>query len=134
MSDQPNAVVRQGAAALWGIARNVQFRSEVGASRHAVQVLTFRLEQRDALGTELSPVLVELRGAALEGQILDGEEVAVAGKWRHGRVVAQEVVSQTTGASMRARRPSAWLLVPFGILLLMVLAFFALVTVAITRG
>ncbi|HET6738313.1 MAG TPA: hypothetical protein VFH76_05250 [Kribbella sp.] len=134
MSDQPNAVVRQGAAALRGVARNVQFRSEVGASRHAVQVLTFRLEQHDALGTELAPVLVELRGAALEGQVLDGEEVTVAGKWRHGLVVAQEVVSQTTGASVRARKPSAWLFVPLVILLLMVLAVFALVAVAITRG
>lgn len=134
MGDQPNAVVRQGAAALRGVARNVQFRSEVGASRHGVQVLAFRLEQHDALGTELAPVLVELRGSALEGQVIDGEEVTVAGKWRHGLVVAQEVVSQTTGASVRARRPSAWLLVPLVILLLMVVAVFALVMVAITSS
>jgi hypothetical protein len=127
MSDQPNAVVRRGAAELTGVARNVQFRSELRGEHGSIQVLTFHLEQYDAVGKELQPALVELRGVSLEGQVTDGEQVTVAGKWRNGRVVAKQVTSQTTGATVGARRPSVWLIVPFVILLLVVLAFIAFV-------
>lgn len=115
MSDQSNAVVRRGAAELSGVVRNVQFRSELRSENGSVQVLTFQLEQHDAVGKQLQPALVELRGVSLEGQVADGEQVTVAGKWRNGRVVAKEVVSQTTGASIRARRPPLWVAVPVGI-------------------
>jgi len=126
MSDQPNAIVRRGPAQLRGVARNVQYRSETRSENGAIQVLSFRLEQPG-----LQPVQVELRALALEGQVVDGEEVSVTGKWRSGRVVAQEVVSRSTGAAVRARKPPLWLAVPvaiaFGV-------FFALVLYFIIRG
>ncbi len=131
MSDQSNAVVRRGAAELSGVVRNVQFRSELRGENGSVQVLTFQLEQHDAVGKQLQPVLVELRGLSLEGQVGDGEQVTVAGKWRNGRVVAKEVVSQTTGALLRARRPPLWVAVPVAILFV---AFFAFVLYFIIRG
>ncbi|MFI5692110.1 hypothetical protein ACIA58_09750 [Kribbella sp. NPDC051586] len=127
MSDQSNALARRGAAELRGVVRNVQFRSERHGDEGSVQVLTFHLEQHDAVGKQLQPTLVELRGTSLEGQVTDGEEVTVAGKWRKGRIVAKQVTSQTTGATVGARRPSVWLIVPFVILLLVVLAFIAFV-------
>jgi hypothetical protein len=129
MSDQPNAVARRGAADLQGTVRNAQFRSELRGERGSLQVLTFHLEQYDAVGKQLQPVLVELRGVSLEGQVIDGEQVTVAGKWRNGRVVAKQVVSQTTGATVGARKQPLWLLVPFVVLLLIVLAFIAYVAV-----
>jgi len=69
MSDQPNAVARRGAADLQGTVRNAQFRSELRGERGSLQVLTFHLEQYDAVGKQLQPVLVELRGVSLEGQV-----------------------------------------------------------------
>ena len=131
MSDQSNAVVRRGAAELSGVVRNVQFRSELRGENGSVQVLTFQLEQHDAVGKQLQPALVELRGLSLEGQVADGEQVTVAGKWRNGRVVAKQVVSQTTGASIRARRPPLWVAVPVAIIFA---AFFAFVLYFIIRG
>jgi hypothetical protein len=131
MSDQPNAVVRRGPALLRGVAQNVQYRSEARSENGAIQVLTLRLAQQDNVGKELQPVLVELRGAALEGQVVEGEEVTVAGRWSNGRVVAKEIVSQTTGAAVRARRPPLWLAVPVGIAFLV---FFALVLYFIFSG
>ena len=126
MSDQPNAIVRRGAAELRGVARNVQYRSETRSDNGAIQVLTFRLEQPG-----LQPVQVELRAPALQGQVVDGEEVTVSGKWRDGRVVAREIVSQTTGATVRARKPPLWLALPVGIAFLV---FFAFVVYFIVRG
>ncbi|HEY3558632.1 MAG TPA: hypothetical protein VGL05_14270 [Kribbella sp.] len=126
MSDQPNAIARRGPAQLRGVARNVQYRSETRSENGAIQVLTFRLDQPG-----LQPVQVELRALALEGQVVDGEEVSVTGKWRSGRVVAQEIVSQSTGAAVRARKPPLWLAVPVAIAFLV---FFALVLYFIVRG
>ncbi|MEU4193083.1 hypothetical protein AB0E69_14380 [Kribbella sp. NPDC026611] len=131
MSDQQNAVVRRGAAELRGIAQNVQYRSEGRSENGSIQVLTFRLAQQDSVGTPQQPVLVELRATALEGQVVDGEDVTVTGKWRSGRVVAKEIVSQTTGAAVRARRPPLWVAVPVAILFA---AFFAVVLYFIIRG
>jgi hypothetical protein len=131
MSDQSNAVVRRGAAELSGVVRNVQFRSELRGEHGSVQVLTFQLEQHDAVGKLLQPTLVELRGVSLEGQVSDGEQVTVAGKWRNGRVVAKQVTSLTTGALVGARNPPVWLMIPFVILFLVVLGFIAFVAVKI---
>ncbi|MFF0266645.1 hypothetical protein [Kribbella sp. NPDC004536] len=131
MSDQPNAVARRGPAVLRGTAQNVQYRSEGRMDQNSVQILTFRLERRDEVGTQLPPVLVELRGLALEGQLVEGENVIVTGKWRSGRVVANKVLSEVTGALVRARKPPLWLAVPVGIAFLV---FFALVVYFIVRG
>lgn len=134
MSNQSNALARRGAAELRGVVRNVQFRSELRGENGSIQVLTFHLEQHDGVGKQLQSTLVELRGVSLEGQVSDGEEVTVAGKWRKGRVVAKQVTSQTTGATVGARRPSVWLIVPFVILLLVVLAFIAFVVHGMVAG
>ena len=98
MSDQPNALVRRGQAQLRGVAQNVQYRSEMRSENGAVQVLTFRLEQPGR-----RPVQVELRTFALKGQVVDGETVTVSGRWRGGRLVAREVLSESTGVAVRGR-------------------------------
>ncbi|MFD7153897.1 hypothetical protein ACFV9C_04835 [Kribbella sp. NPDC059898] len=126
MSDQPNAMARRGQAQLRGVARNVQYRSEARSENGAVQVLTLRLEQPG-----LQPVQVELRALALEGQVVDGEQVSVAGKWRGGRLVAREIRSESTGVAVRARKPPLWLALPVGIAFLV---FFAFVVYFIVRG
>jgi hypothetical protein len=131
MSDQSNALARRGAAELRGVAQNVQYRSEGRSENGSVQVLTFRLARHDAVGNPQQPVLVELRATALEGQLVDGEEVTVTGKWRRGRIVAKEIVSLSTGAAVRARRTPLWVAVPVAIVFA---AFFAFVLYFIIRG
>jgi hypothetical protein len=131
MSDQSNALARRGAAELRGVAQNVQYRSEGRSENGSVQVLTFRLARHDAVGNPQQPVLVELRATALEGQLVDGEEVTVTGKWRSGRIVAKEIVSLSTGAAVRARRTPLWVAVPVAIVFA---AFFAFVLYFIIRG
>ncbi|HZX03735.1 hypothetical protein, partial [Kribbella sp.] len=115
MSDDLNAMARRGPAQLRGIARNVQYRSEARSENGAIQVLTLRLEQHDNVGKELQPVQVELRALALQGQVVDGESVTITGKWRGGRLVAREIVSESTGVAVRGRKPPLWLAVPVGI-------------------
>ncbi|MGZ0149215.1 hypothetical protein ACXJJ3_19260 [Kribbella sp. WER1] len=117
MSDQPNALARSGSAQLRGVARNVQYRSEARSDNGAIQVLTFRLEQPGQ-----QPVQVELRTLALTGQVVDGEDVTVSGKWRGGRLVAREILSTSTGVAVRGQRPPWWLVAPIGIAILVVFA------------
>jgi hypothetical protein len=57
--------------------------------------------------------------------------VIVTGKWRNGRIVAKEIVSRSTGAAVRARRPPLWVAVPVAILFV---AFVAFVLYFIVRG
>ena len=111
---------RRGAQDVRGTARAVDVRSEAPLNQNAsVQVLTFRVERYDAHGNRVPPILVELRGASLEGRLADGDEVQVSGRWRGGLLVAKEVLSLTTGATVRARS------IPMWVTLLVVLAFLA---------
>lgn len=126
MTDQPNATPRGGPAQLHGVAQNVQYRSEMRSENGAVQVLTFRLEQPG-----LQPVQVELRALALKGQVVEGENVTVTGRWRGGRLVAREIVSESTGVAVRGRKPPWWLAVPVAIAFLV---FFALVVYFVLHG
>ncbi|WP_427886373.1 hypothetical protein ACQHIV_27265 [Kribbella sp. GL6] len=126
MSDQPNAIVRRGPAQLRGVARNVQYRSEARSENGAIQVLTLRLEQPG-----LSPVQVELRALALEGQVVEGEEVTVSGRWRRGRLVAREILSQSTGVAVRGRKAPLWLVLP---VVIAFLAMFGLVLYFVIVG
>src|SRR3712207_645850 len=72
---------RRGAGAVRGTARMVSIRSEPGQNA-STQVMTFRVERYDQHGDRLPPALVEIRGYSLEGNLSDGEEVAVSGTWR----------------------------------------------------
>jgi len=89
-----------GHAQVRGVARAIQHRSDGGAS-----VLSFRVERYDRSGNRLPPVPIELRGPQLSGQLSEGEEVAVTGKWRHGTIRAHTIVNITTAAHIRV---SSW--------------------------
>ena len=87
-----------------GTAYAVNLRSE-SRSRGAVQVLAFRVERYDQLGNRLDPVAVELRGKSLEGQISDGTQVIVTGRWRRGGLfVARSVYNVDARAELGSRR------------------------------
>jgi hypothetical protein len=58
------------------------------------------VEQYDLAGNRLQPVGVELqwyRG----GQLSDGEEVDVVGRWKDGTLEADRILNLTTGAQVR---------------------------------
>jgi hypothetical protein len=88
----------RGHARVRGVARAVQLRDQENG-----HILSFRVEQYDRAGNRLRPIAVELKGAGLSGQLGDGEEVEVTGKWRHGTIRARTVVNITTGAHVRVR-------------------------------
>lgn len=91
-------------AQVCGVARAVQLRTQ-SDGKH---VLSFRVERYDRSGNRLRPVPVELRGNELSGQLSDGDEVKVAGRWRRGTIRARTVVNITTGAHVRAAA-NGWL-------------------------
>jgi hypothetical protein len=111
----------RGHARVRGVARAVQLRDQENG-----HVLSFRIEEYDRAGNRLRPVAVELKGTGLSGQLGDGEEVAVTGKWRHGTIRARTVVNITTGAHVRVTgAKSGWLglLVFLGLVIAVVLLF-----------
>lgn len=60
-----------------------------------------RVDRFDASGDHLDPVPVEIRGLSIAGQVNEGEEVVVSGRWEHGTLVATELANLTTGAAVR---------------------------------
>lgn len=92
-------VPRSGRTQIRGIARSVQTRAATDMTGGA-SVLSFRIDQYDASGNRLDPVGVELRSHS-GGQVSDGEEVDVRGRWRHGTLRADRVINLTTGAEVR---------------------------------
>lgn len=100
----PKEQHRVGRGSVRGIARSVQLRSELTGLQNtpSTQVMTFRVEEYDAQGNRLPPVLVELRGFFLSGQVSEGEEVEVRGVWRNGILQADTAVA-STGANVSAR-------------------------------
>src|SRR5207249_1610816 len=70
------------------------------------QVLTFRIEHYDQLGNRRDPVVVEMRGRSISGQIADGDEVEVGGRWRRGVLQATKIRT-TSGATVSARSGQA---------------------------
>jgi pSer/pThr/pTyr-binding forkhead associated (FHA) protein len=88
---------RSGRAEFTGSARGMQRR---GGGNNNYPILSFRVERYDSSGNRLPPVGVEFphyRG----GQINDGDEVAVAGRWSHGTLRASRVTNLSTGAQIR---------------------------------
>jgi hypothetical protein len=99
-AEGPGVVRRRGAGTVRGIARGVQVRSEPwgqGWSRH---ILSMRVEQYDSSGNRLQPVPVELRGWTLSGQVSEGEQVEVNGKWRRGVLRASRATNLSTGGTI----------------------------------
>lgn len=103
-AEGPWVVRRRGAGTVRGIARGVQVRSEPwgqGWSRH---ILSMRVEQYDTSGNRLQPVPVELRGWTLSGQVSEGEQVEVDGKWRGGVLRASRAANLSTGGTIDTHR------------------------------
>jgi Double zinc ribbon len=63
-------------------------------------IWTFRLERYDKTGNRLQPVPVEMRGRSFEGFINDGDLIGVPGKWKEGRTVRPDCVSNLTNGAM----------------------------------
>lgn len=85
------SVPKRGHARVRGVARAVWLGPP----------LSFRVERYDRSGNRLQPVPIEVQGIQLSGQLNDGEEVEVTGKWRRGTIRARTVVNITTGAHVR---------------------------------
>jgi hypothetical protein len=79
-----------------GIARNVHLRMD----SEQVEVLSFRLDRYGPDGSRAAPVGAEVWGYR-GGQVGDGEEVEVTGRWSSGTLQAKRVVNRTTGAEIR---------------------------------
>lgn len=110
---EPSHRSRSGAAGgvLIGEVSGLTSRSEHdpdrgdGTSTHLVW--TFTLERFDDSGNRLPPVPVQLRGRSFDGALRDGDWVQVQAIWRPGTTVhVKEVLDLTTGALVRAHRPS----------------------------
>ena len=95
---------RRGAATVRGVARGVQQRSEPWGQGWTRQILGMRVEQYDASGNRLQPVPVELRGWTLSGQISEGEEVEVNGRWDGGVLRASRATNVSTGGTVDTHR------------------------------
>jgi hypothetical protein len=77
------------------VARGIQTR-EQGENW---KILAFRVDRYDRSGNRIDPVAVELRGYR-SGQVNEGEEVEVSGKWSHGTLRANKVVNLSTNAEV----------------------------------
>lgn len=96
---------------LYGTVRGVQNRTEVRGGgmnnqpASSVNILLFRLEPAD--GTQ--PMQVEMRGARINGTVVDGEVVRVWGaRKRNGIFRAKRIVSEETGVTVDTRLPLAF--------------------------
>jgi hypothetical protein len=85
---------RKGHGHVRGVARSIELRSDA-------QTLSFRVDTYDGSGNRLDPVAVEIRRYR-SGQISEGEEVDVIGKWSNGTLRSRKVVNLSTNADVRA--------------------------------
>ena len=107
--------IRQGT--IRGIVKD--FRASKGNA-----VWTFRLEPEDAAGAA-SPILVELKGYPISGQITDGDvvELPSPASWREGKVlVTRRAFNHTLGMEVSAKRDLSlvWLVVVVAVIVLLV--------------
>jgi len=63
--------------------------------------LTFRVESYDTYGDRHRPVPVQV-GGVTTGDLRDGDEVEVVGRWKHGSLRASSVLNLTTGAQIKS--------------------------------
>lgn len=81
-----------------GEARAIQRITENG-----FQILAFRIERYDRNGNRLGPVAVQLKAAAFDGAVNDGDLVEASGRWKDGTLHGRRLVNLTTGATVKAR-------------------------------
>jgi hypothetical protein len=86
--------VMRGRGSVRGIARGVGVRQSGTSS-----ILSFRVERYDGMGNRLPPVGAELIGL-VTGELSDGEEVEVFGRWSHGTLKATKITNLSTGAQV----------------------------------
>jgi sulfur carrier protein ThiS len=115
-----------GAGSVRGIARNVQTRR----GQDEREVLALRVDRYDAEGNRLPPVAVEYVGYS-GGQISDGEEVEVVGRWKGGALRASRIVNLSTNAEVRGT-PRAQL-VAQGVAIFLVLSFILIIIFLIIK-
>lgn len=85
-----------------GVARTVVAREH---SEHG-HVLELRVDRYDASGNRVAPVPVRMTHHR-SGQVADGDEVELRGKWVHGTLETREIANLTTGAQVHGGLPSA---------------------------
>jgi hypothetical protein len=107
-----------------GVARAVQVRSREERS----DVLEFRLERYDAEGNRLPPVAVVYEGYK-GGQVSEGDEVEVSGRWSHGAVKARRVTNLSTGAEVHGL--PAWTKVVMVVVVALFICFFTFIIISI---
>ncbi len=90
------------------------------------------IDKYDAAGNRVQPVGVELRHHRL-GQVSDGQEVEVRGRWKDGTLQAERIVNLTTGAQVKGASRRARVLISAIILVIFVGWFVFLAFVAITQ-
>jgi FHA domain len=109
-----------------GVARSIQIRRAMDEQ----DILALRVDRYDDTGNRLQPVAVEFHGYT-GGQISDGEEVEVTGKWSSGTLRASKIVNVTTSAEIRgvprAVRIIQWVVVS------VVLGFIAFIAILILQ-
>lgn len=97
-------IKREGRGSVRGVARSVKM-----LQHEQSKTLAFRVDRYDNFGNRMEPVAVELPKYK-SGQISEGEEVEVKGRWSHGALRARRVTNLTTGVSIR--RLPRWVIVP----------------------
>jgi FHA domain len=107
-----------------GTTRNVQVRK----GQNDYNVLSFRVERYDSVGNRLPPVGAELAGYR-SGQLSDGDDVEVSGRWSGGTLRAARVTNLSTGAQVRGM--SGCSKVALAIVYTLVCLFFAGIIIAI---
>jgi hypothetical protein len=109
-----------------GQVRGLRQRTEdYGEDSPTYTVWTFRLERHDFAGNRLRPVPVQMRGAAFDGSLDEGDIVRVAGKWKDGTLHGERIDNLTTGAAVKPRSFKVVGLLVFAVfVLLMVAGFF----------
>ena len=119
---------RHGHGHVRGVARSVQLRT----TEPSDEVLSFRIDQYDGAGNRVQPVGVELRHHRL-GQVSEGEEVEVRGRWKDGTLQAERIVNLTTGAQIKGASRRARVLIAAIFLVIIGVGFVFLAVVAITQ-
>ena len=109
-----------------GVVSGLQQRQEM-VGRSYFQVWNFRLERRDASGSTLPPVPVEVRARSIQGQITNGDLLEIPSSSRPMRLK-----NLTTGATVKAHgKPHPFLR---GVGMTIFLIIFVLVTLFIVAN
>jgi FHA domain len=116
----PPMAEKHGSARVRGVARGVQVRR----TDNDRDVLAFRVDRYDESGNRLAPVAVEVPFFG-RGQVGEGEEVEVSGKWHRGTLRANKVSNLSTGAEVGGR--STAMKIALVLVVVFIVAFFAFI-------